>query len=78
MCTATKTPKTRHMECSVCGEYAGKFRQWWNRDTGYGLCARCRDWLTTPDPKTKDNRIRYGAEEMRDLYGEAGTHYPAP
>lgn len=31
----------RHMTCNCCGEYAGRFPQWWNRDTGYGICRPC-------------------------------------
>ena len=58
----------RRLKCSVCGSDAGRYRQHFNRDTGWGLCAECRDWLasrgTTP-------------EEMADLYGMAGTHYEA-
>lgn len=67
-------PPRRHLTCCVCGEYAGLFEQWWNRDTGWGLCATCRDWLSTPDER---GRIRCTAEEMRDLYGIAGQHYQA-
>lgn len=69
--------KKRSLICCTCGSYAGRFQQWWNRDTGFGLCAKCRDWLSKPDPKA-NGRIRYDAAEMRDLYGEAGIHYPAP
>jgi hypothetical protein len=30
--------------CSCAGEAPGK--QWWNRDTSYGICARCfRVWV---------------------------------
>lgn len=58
----------RDLSCSVCGSGAGRFRQHWNRDTGWGLCAKCRDWLhergTSP-------------EEMADLYGIAGVNYEA-
>lgn len=31
----------RNMTCACCGEYAGRFEQWWNRDNGYGICPRC-------------------------------------
>lgn len=54
--------------CCVCGENAGTFEQWHNRDTGYGLCAACRDWLPERG---------MSAEEMRDNYGVEGTHYAA-
>lgn len=68
-------PTLHHLTCCVCGAYAGRYEQWWNRDTGYGICAHCRDWLTTPDKRTGE--IRCDAAEMHDLYGEAGRHYPA-
>lgn len=56
------------LTCCVCGENAGTFAQWHNRDTGYGLCAECRDWLPTRGTS---------AEEMHDLYGVEGVHYAA-
>lgn len=39
--TDTASPKhenhgtLRHLTCCCCGSYAGRFHQWWNRDTGY-------------------------------------------
>ncbi len=33
-----KRPKT--LICNCCGK-ATLGRQWWNRDTGFGLCAEC-------------------------------------
>ena len=31
---------SKNLICNCCGQYA-KGRQWWNRDTGYGLCVSC-------------------------------------
>jgi len=55
----------RTMTCCCCGDSC-RGQQWWNRDTGYGLCAKCVAWLT---------KRGTSAEEMHDLYGEAGVHY---
>lgn len=58
----------RHMKCSVCGASAGRWEQHWNRDTGWGLCASCRDWLEAKG---------HTPEEMLFGYGKAGVHYEA-
>lgn len=53
------------LTCSCCGGSA-KGRQWWNRDTGYGLCTKCvpfvSDRQSTP-------------EQLRQSYGIEGVHY---
>lgn len=59
----------RQMECSCCGGDAGRFVQWHNRDTGYGVCARCIAWIAVRGET---------AEEIERLYGRAGVHYEAP
>lgn len=58
----------RFLECCICGEYAGQFRQHWNRDIGFGICRRC-----------VDDEIKRGisATEMLSLYGEEGINYSA-
>ena len=61
----TEAPSIRTLTCCCCGEYT-RGRQWWNRDTGYGLCPSCADWLADG---------RETPEEMRNRYGERGTHY---
>ncbi len=38
----------RTLVCNRCGKYAPG-RQWWNRDTGYGLCKPCGDELVARD-----------------------------
>jgi hypothetical protein len=56
------------MTCCCCGENAGRFRQHWNRDTGYSICAKCIAWL----------RSRGETEaEIRDLYGIEGINFAA-
>lgn len=58
-----------HLECCVCGEYAGLYEQHWNRDTGYGCCPKCIAW----------QRERGSSEaEILDLYGVAGVNYCEP
>lgn len=54
--------------CSVCGDAAGRFQQWWNQDTGWGVCRSCADWLETKG---------YAEDEMQFLYGKPGIHYEA-
>lgn len=56
------------LECCCCGGDAGDFKQWWNRDTGYGICVGC----------VTEQLELYGPEMVRDYYGEAGVHYEAP
>ena len=51
--------------CCCCGDWT-LGRQWWNRDTGFGLCQRCADWIPTRGTTE---------EEMQQLYGTRGVHY---
>jgi hypothetical protein len=54
------------MSCCCCGEYAGRWEQHWNRDTGYGICVSCVDW----------QRGRGTSEtEIADLYGKEGVNW---
>jgi len=71
--TVPAFPPVRRLICCCCGETT-RGRQWWNRDTGYGLCAACAESIAQHETP----------EEMRSRYGDAGTHYnlapykPAP
>lgn len=57
--------KVRLLDCCVCG--GGAYgRQWHNRDTGYGLCDSCADWLKS---------IGTSEQEMKECYGVEGIHY---
>lgn len=59
-------PPPVRLRCCCCGEET-LGRQWFNRDTGYGLCRGCGDWL----PAERN----VSPEEMRKCYGERGVHY---
>lgn len=66
----TKTPKPRYLRCACCGDDAGKWMQWHNQDTGYGLCARCADWII-------DRQQHKPADFQTDMvrtYGKPGVH----
>ena len=52
------------LSCCCCGE-STTGRQWWNRDTGFGLCPKCAKWLSD----------RETPEEMKSCYGVEGIHY---
>jgi hypothetical protein len=56
------------MKCCCCGADAGWFKQWWNRDKGYGICRSC-----------VEESIRLGetAEQIEHNYGKEGVHYAA-
>lgn len=60
---------TRHLMCCVCGADAGRFQQHWNRDTGWGICAKCVAWVAARGETP---------EQIRDYYGVAGVNYAAP
>lgn len=61
-------PRVFRFTCCCCDEEAPGYRQWWNRDTGYGICQRCFE-------KSVD---RFGMVESIDLYGEPGIHHSVP
>ena len=52
------------LTCCCCGAET-RGRQWYNRDTGYGLCPKCAQWIAT----------RKTLEEMQENFGEAEVHY---
>jgi hypothetical protein len=56
--------KPRGLICACCGERT-MGRQWWNRDTGYGLCVPCIPFVSR---KQTD-------EEVERSYGVRGVHY---
>ena len=56
----------RRLECCCCGA-STRGRQWWNRDTGYGLCGKCAESIKA--------RGRETTEEFERLYGREGGHY---
>lgn len=63
------TGTKRRMTCCCCGDYAGRYEQHWNRDTGYGICAKCIAWF----------RLRGETEEeIRECYGIEGVNFALP
>lgn len=56
--------KIKDLTCCCCGNRT-KGRQWWNRDTGFGLCTPCSVSISKKEDK----------EEMKNCYGEEGFHY---
>ncbi|UUZ75481.1 hypothetical protein LP414_27585 [Polaromonas sp. P1(28)-13] len=61
--------RKRQLECSCCGGDAGRFEQHPNRDTGYGVCRRCIDWMLGRGTT---------AEEILRNFGNEGVNYQAP
>jgi hypothetical protein len=58
------------LECGCCGA-STRGRQWWNRDTGYGICGTCAAWIAA--------RAHYDQEAFTRCYGEKGVHwFPGP
>ncbi len=55
----------KNLTCCCCGEMT-RGRQWWNRDTGYGICSRCIAWQRSRG--TDD-------AEIADLYGKEGEYF---
>lgn len=51
--------------CCICGAFAGKWAQHWNRDTGFGTCRPCVD----------EQIKKAGPAEVADLYGIEGLNY---
>lgn len=56
-----------NLTCCVCGDNAPAKKQWYNRDRGFGLCARCADWLK--------RRADYDPVEFTSNYGQEGVHW---
>jgi hypothetical protein len=59
-----KSNNTKVLTCACCGGLT-KGRQWWNQDTGYGLCSRCAQWIAS----------RHGSETVEQDYGKFGVHH---
>lgn len=55
----------RGLYCAVCGELT-RGRQWHNRDTGYGVCVACVEWVRS---------CQVCEEDIRTYYGDKGVHY---
>lgn len=61
----------RELTCTCCGGSAGRWQQWPNQDTGYGLCPHCRDWIW------KRNQPSLPHSEFIRTYGKPGVNYEA-
>jgi hypothetical protein len=55
-----------NLTCCCCYGDAGSFEQHWNRDIGYGVCAKCVRWLRS---------IGTSVEEILSSYGVEGINY---
>lgn len=55
----------RSLNCNCCGAMTHG-RQWWNRDTGYGMCVDCIDFV---------RKKGMSEAEIQNLYGIEGVHW---
>ena len=53
-------------------------RQWWNRDTGYGVCRSCVARVATKPDLHDPGQTEYDTAELRSMWGVAGVHYNCP
>jgi len=60
---------TRQLICACCGRHAGRWAQWWNQDTGYGVCASCVAWM-----KSKGDTNA----QILDYFGHEGINWGQP
>ena len=59
--------RVRNLRCTCCGSAAGRYQQFYNQDTGYGICRKCIEGFLKENVMT--------AEEIRDRYGIEGVNY---
>lgn len=64
----------RRLECCVCGGDAGRWAQWWNRDTGYGVCVECVRRLRARGTDEATIRQDYGVEGVNFGKPEEPVH----
>lgn len=60
----------RSLECSCCGGDAGRWQQFHNQDTGYGMCARCVDSIVARGPQY----IEAHGIDINRTWGLPGVH----
>ena len=65
MTTTTETQAIESLRCGVCGAQTIG-RQWYNQDSGFGLCEQSAIWLRSKNET---------ADDMSRRYGVAGIHY---
>jgi hypothetical protein len=69
----TTARKKRKLICACCGEYVpGRWYQFWNQDTGYGICRKCVDWLLGKGETQAEIEGSYGKEGI-NFAGKEGT-----
>ena len=56
----------RNLSCCCCGSASGRWQQWWNRDTGWGVCVRCVEI---------ERKRGTSEEEIVELYGREGVNW---
>jgi hypothetical protein len=56
----------RRLRCACCGGDAGRWTQWFNQDTGYGICQSCVQWQLGR---------RTDPTEIARHYGKEGVNY---
>ena len=61
----TEVATIRRLTCCCCGE-STRGRQWWNRDTGFGMCESCITFV-------RERGMSEG--EIQRNYGVAGVHH---
>lgn len=69
---ATERP-IRRLICACCGSET-KGRQWWNRDTGFGVCVPCADRNTACYGEGEPGESCAGDSTFA-LYGVRGIHF---
>ena len=57
--------KRRTLICACCGGLAPAYKQWWNQDTGYGVCPRCYQSAAAKE----------GEAIAITTYGHPGVHH---
>lgn len=65
--------QSRHLTCSNCASDAGKWKQWPNQDTGFGVCPDCAEKHAVG--KWKHPRDPMG--NLVFLYGRPNVHFDA-
>lgn len=68
--------KMKQKRCACCGDDAGRWEQWHNQDTGFGICRKCVDWIMTRLVFGRPNPDGAPLEFCR-TYGLPGQHYEA-
>lgn len=62
--------KPRQLTCACCDGEAGTWQQWFNQDSGYGLCSKCADWIIERDMRKPEE----WRTDMDRTYGVPGKN----